>query len=100
MVGRTGIDLDGQVRELAPVREPALELGRRPRTIAHDRDDGPEMAGAQAPEMEVGDAVLAPRLDRAAYLGGELRVRLGIEQDLRGVADERVGPARNHDGAD
>ncbi len=73
-----------------PVRDPASY---------RDRHDRSQMAGAQAPQMQIGDACRR-RSRWPPQLSASAPVRVHVQQDRAGVADQAVGPTGDHAGAD
>src|SRR5580704_5706228 len=47
------LHLDGEMRERSEPRQPGAVVVRVAVLLGHHRDDGPEMAGTQAPQMQV-----------------------------------------------
>ena len=66
MLVRASLDLDRDVAETCQVSEPALVGGRRQRVIGNDRDNRRPMAGADLPQMQIGDAVAPGLRDRGS----------------------------------
>ena len=54
---RTGLHLDRDVAQPAQAAEPALVGRGRQRVVRYHRDHGGAMAGADLPQMQIGDAV-------------------------------------------
>src|SRR5207342_49033 len=94
-LGPTRLDLDGDVTEAGDPAQALLIGGRRLRPIGDDGDDGGAVPGADLPKMQVGDAV-------SVYLQALTNEALGasvgnhIEQHPARIADQSVGPARDH----
>ena len=79
--------------------EPALVVRRRQRVVRDQRDHGGAVAGADLPEMQIGDAVAA-RLQALADQAFHLAVVVDVEQHAAGGAQQPDRPACDHDGAD
>src|ERR1700759_163865 len=65
---RATLDLDRDVAQFLEPGQPLLVDRRLQRCVRHQRDDSRAMAGADPPDMEVGDAIIAglePRADLA-----------------------------------
>src|SRR5512144_2990087 len=98
-LGPARLDLDGDVAEACDPVEPLLVDGRGLRPIGDDGDDGGAVPWADLPKMQVGNAV---PVDLQALANEALRALIGhhIEQHPAGIADQSIGPARDHAGAD
>ena len=72
--GVAAMDFDRDVAQPGEVGQARLVVLDRQRRVGHQRDDGGVMAGADAPDMQVGDAVMA-LLQAAAFTRPILRTR-------------------------
>src|SRR5580658_10047359 len=77
------VDFDRQMRQSANRGEPRAVVVRPPALTRRHRQNGAEMAGAQTPEMEIGNAVAAAFYD-FADLGRRSPIRVHVEQDGAG----------------
>ena len=88
MLPRAALDLDRDMREPAQPRKPSLVLCRRTGIVGDERDDRGEMAGADAPKVQIGNPVaflLEPRGDQPAKAG----IGADIQEDRAGRAQDR-----------
>src|SRR5262245_31687884 len=79
------MDLDREVAEIAHVLQAPLVALDRLGLVGNQRDDGAVMARSQAPDMQVGDTVVAD-LETAPDRLGEGTVGRGVEQHGARVA--------------
>ena len=61
MIARAGLNLNSDVTEARNPDKPRLVTGGRFRLVRNQRNDGGAMAGADAPNVEVGYAIIALR---------------------------------------
>src|SRR5215472_3856194 len=95
---RAALDLDGDVAQALQVVQPLLVDRGLQRRIRDQRNDGSAMTGPQLPDMQIGDAVLA-LLQPCTNVALQLPVESHVEQNAAGVANQRPGPACDHDAA-
>ena len=94
----TRLDLDRDMAQPMQAAEPALVVRRRQRIVRDQRDHGGAMAGADLPEVQIGDR--SPRVSSRSRISLPFAVAAHVEQHAAGVADQAHGPARDHDRAD
>jgi hypothetical protein len=92
------LHFDGHVRQGAEAREPCLIIIGPALLVSPDRDDGAQVAGTKPPNVKIGKPV-AVSFDRRAHALGHAAIRSHVQQDGTGVADERIGPGGDNDGA-
>src|ERR1700722_6361769 len=90
-----GPNLDGNVRERSESRKFRPVIIRAPRFVRIYTHDGSQVAGSQTPEMKIGDAISIP-LDGLLQVISHPAIRIHVEQDRAGVADEAIRPAGDY----
>src|ERR1700722_19758221 len=83
--------LDGQMRQRREARERAPVIVGLPWFRRDDRNNRPEVARPQAPEVEIGELV-AITLNGLSQFARHAPVGVHVEQDRPGVADQAIGP--------
>ena len=83
--------LDGQVRQRREAGETDPIIVGLPWFRRDDRNNRPEVARPQAPEVEIGELV-AIALNGLSQFARHALVGVHVEQDRPGVADQAIGP--------
>ena len=76
------------MRERPEAREHRAIVGLAALAGRDHRHDRAQMARTEAPEMQVGDPIAAA-LDRPTQIVGHVAVRVHVQKDGAGVADQR-----------
>ena len=83
--------LDGQMRQRREAGETAPIIVGLPWFRRDDRDNRPEVARPQAPEVEIGELV-AITLNGLSQFARHAPIGVHVEQDRPGVADQAIRP--------
>jgi len=100
VIARAGLNLNSDVTEARNLDKPRLVTGGRFRLVRNQRNDGGAMAGADAPNVEVGYAIFALRFEAMRDLAGDRRCPCCLDAQGRMFARlcPRYPPAdQNHE---